>query len=108
MSRLAQTDEDRAHLEFVRRHFGVSATDLPSLASQLSPYLPESLQKLSLKPTHFQTEYYTKQTLCNFASSAVATSHARKTINDPSRWSNTPVCDPRSRRFQGPTGFKLV
>ena len=108
MSRLAQSDEDRAHLEFVRRHFGVSVADLPSLPAQLSPYLPEALQKLELRSTHFQTEYFSKQTLCNFASSAVAASHARRTINDPSRWSDTPCCDPRSRRFKGPTGFKLV
>lgn len=108
MSRLAQTDEDRAHLEFVRRHFGVSIADLPSLNTQLSPFLPESLQQLHLRSSHFQTEYFSKQTLCNFASSAVAASHARRTVHDPSRWSTSPICDPRSRRFQGPTGFKLV
>ena len=108
MSRLAQSDEDRAHLEFVRKHFGVSIADLPSLTTQLSPFLPEALQKLDLKVSHFQTEYFTKQTLSNFASSAVAASHARKTVNEPTRWSHTPTCDSRSRRYQGPTGFKLV
>ena len=108
MSRLAQSDENRTHLEYVRKHFGVTIADLPSLTSQLTPFLPESLQRLDLKSSHFQTEYFTKQNLSNFASSAVAASHARKTINEPNRWSHTPCCDPRSRRYQGPTGFKIM
>ena len=108
MSRLAQSDEDRAHLEFVRKHFGVTVADLPSLGHQLTPFLPESLQKMDLKVSHFQSEYFSKQTLCNFASSAVAASHAIKTVAEPTRWSHTPNCDSRSRRYQGPTGFKIV